>query len=161
MSDSGYRGQQLKKIWSRLFEATEGIRDLHSRQTRQTPSPQTTFGQLRVMHSILFSPDGTAQVKDLARELAITPGAVSQAVDKLVKDGMVQRTGSAVDRRSVSISLSREGLEIHRRTEAAFSELTGQLLQGVPEAKQRIFLEVLEALIQAVAEKKKEENTES
>lgn len=144
----------LKLVWGRLFEVMESIRDLHSRKTRQTPPQQTTIGQMRVMHCILFNPEGETNVKDLARQLSITPGAVSQAVDKMVKDGMVDRIVSDTDRRSVSISLSKKGLEIHRYMEASFSELLGQLLRKVPEEKQVVFLEVLNALLDAVREEK-------
>jgi len=145
-----------KLIWNRLFEVMELMRDLHSRKTRQEPSPQTTIAQMKVMHCILFNPEGETKVKDLAQQLAITPGAVSQAVDRMVKDGMVERTVSDTDRRSVGISLSKNGLEIHRRMEASFSELTGQLLRKVPEEKQMIFLEVLNALLDAIKEEKGE-----
>ena len=144
----------LKLIWGRLFEVIESIRDLHSRKTRMKPSPQTTLAQMKVMHCILFNPEGETKVKDIARQLAITPGAVSQAVDKMVKDGMVDRIVSDTDRRSVSISLSKKGLEIHRYLEASFSELIGQLLRKVPVEKQTVFLEVLNALLDAVKEEK-------
>ena len=67
---------------------------------------------------------------------------------------MVERIVSDTDRRSVSISLSKKGLEIHRYMEASFSELIGQLLRKVPVEKQTVFLEVLNALLNAVKEEK-------
>ena len=55
---------------------------------------------------------GTARVYDLAREMAITVGATSKAVDRLEAAGRVRRTANPVDRRSSLVELTPAGAEI-------------------------------------------------
>jgi DNA-binding MarR family transcriptional regulator len=49
--------------------------------------------------------EGVASVKDIARFLNVTPGAVTQFVDSLVEKQLVKREISALDRRIVNVKL--------------------------------------------------------
>jgi DNA-binding MarR family transcriptional regulator len=55
---------------------------------------------------------GTARVYDLAREMAITVGATSKAVDRLEAARRVRRTANPSDRRSSLVELTPEGADI-------------------------------------------------
>ncbi|HEY3560660.1 MAG TPA: MarR family winged helix-turn-helix transcriptional regulator [Kribbella sp.] len=55
---------------------------------------------------------GTTRVFDLAREVAITVGATSKAVDRLEAAGRVRRTANPTDRRSSLVELTPAGAEI-------------------------------------------------
>jgi DNA-binding MarR family transcriptional regulator len=55
---------------------------------------------------------GTARVYDLAREMAITVGATSKAVDRLESAGRVRRTAHPTDRRSSLVQLTPEGADV-------------------------------------------------
>ncbi|MEG2075864.1 MAG: MarR family transcriptional regulator [Victivallaceae bacterium] len=103
---------------------------------------------------IIFSPAGKKRVKDIAEELGITPGAVSQVVDKLVRDGVLDRCTDAEDRRSVVITLSEQGREVAREIDGSFGCLMTRLLQGVPPEKLLIFNEVLQMMQLALATEK-------
>ncbi|MEU8220995.1 MarR family transcriptional regulator [Kribbella sp. NPDC048915] len=52
---------------------------------------------------------GSARVYDLAREMAITVGATSKAVDRLESAGRVRRTANPTDRRSSLVELTPTG----------------------------------------------------
>ena len=52
------------------------------------------------------SKKGEASVKEIAKFLQVTPGAVTQFVDGLIEKKLVQREESVLDRRSVNIKLT-------------------------------------------------------
>ena len=55
---------------------------------------------------------GTTRVYDLAREMAITVGATSKAVDRLESAGRVRRTANPSDRRSSLVELTSAGADV-------------------------------------------------
>jgi DNA-binding MarR family transcriptional regulator len=65
------------------------------------------LGQFEFLRFI--SAHGTTRVFDLAREMAITVGATSKAVDRLESAGRVRRTANPDDRRSSLVELTAEG----------------------------------------------------
>jgi DNA-binding MarR family transcriptional regulator len=68
-----------------------------------------TQQQYQAMLAIAAWPSGAMSMKDLADELLLTHHAAVQLVDRLAKAGLARRTPSAVDRRSVELSLTGEG----------------------------------------------------
>jgi DNA-binding MarR family transcriptional regulator len=144
-----------EKIWKMLFKTTGSIHDFHNRSMPDKLRHQATLAQLKVMGSVFSSPSGEAKVKDIADELGITPGGVSQAVDKLVKAGMLERHLLESDRRSVSISLSEKGYAIRTQTDVFFTALTTKLLKNVSKENQFIFYEVLKTMVNELENEKK------
>ncbi|MCL6472507.1 MAG: MarR family winged helix-turn-helix transcriptional regulator [Firmicutes bacterium] len=75
---------------------------------------------------------GQCKMSDLAAELSISPGAITQLVDSLVMQGLLERTNDSKDRRVVLVNLTRKAqnmVEIikHRRKalmEGLFSSLS-------------------------------------
>ncbi|TDO56028.1 DNA-binding MarR family transcriptional regulator [Kribbella sp. VKM Ac-2571] len=55
---------------------------------------------------------GTTRVYDLAREMAITVGATSKAVDRLEAAGRIRRTANPSDRRSSLVELTPAGADV-------------------------------------------------
>ena len=143
------RSIKSQDIWMRLLQVTDMIRELHRRENLvERPPLQTTIAEAKVMHCVVFSPNGCS-VKEIADRLGITQGAASQIIDKMVRKGPLERVPDEKDRRSVRITLSKAGLERHRRITDSFEKLMNQLLEGVPPEKIRIFVEVLDHLIEA------------
>ena len=69
-------------------------------------------------------------IKEIAEKLHITSGAVSQIVDKVVHEGLVERIADANDRRSVKVTLSVQGRALHERLNRYFEQATSQLMAG-------------------------------
>ena len=135
------------EIWEKLFQVTDLIRDLHDRkQIEDRPPLRSTLAEMKIMGYVISSAGGCS-VKELSEQLKITPGAVSQNVEKLVRRGPLIRLPDENDRRSVRIMLSPEGLKRHERLNAEFGAILSELLEGVPEEKIEIFSEVLDHLI--------------
>ena len=149
----------ISRIWKLLFQTTEVLRNMHARTVANTPLPEVTISQMRVMSCIFFSSTGSAKIKDIAAELGITSGGVSQIVDNLVKYGLVERRIDETDRRAVSISLSPEGQRCRVEVSGTFTQIAGRMLESVSPNKLSTLVEVLETMLK-VAEKEKEKEKE-
>jgi DNA-binding MarR family transcriptional regulator len=68
------------------------------------------LGQFEFLRFI--AAQGTTRVFDLARELAITVGATSKAVDRLESAGRIRRTANPADRRSSLVELTPAGADV-------------------------------------------------
>ena len=112
------------------------------------PPLRSTLLQMKIMGCVISSPGGCS-VKELSERLKITPGAVSQNVEKLVRQGPLIRLPDEYDRRSVRIMLSPEGVKRHKRLNTEFGAILSEMLEGVPEEKIAVFIEVLDHLIAA------------
>jgi DNA-binding MarR family transcriptional regulator len=69
--------------------------------------------QVSLLVAIKYEPG--IGVRELAAHERVSPPAMSKHVDRLERDGLVQRTPSADDRRRVGLTLTEEGQRVLRR----------------------------------------------
>jgi DNA-binding MarR family transcriptional regulator len=91
----------LVRLETRLYNALDA---------RLKAEHELPLGQFEFLRFI--SAHGTTRVFDLARELAITVGATSKAVDRLESAGRIRRTANPSDRRSSLLELTPAGADI-------------------------------------------------
>ena len=143
------------KLWKKLFQTTEMIRNYQTKAIRKGRFPDVTITQVQIIGCVLFSPEQSVRVRDISEELGITPGGISQQVETLVQMGLLERKTDEKDRRAVCITLSEKGREINRGVDNFLTALFQRLLAGVPEEKCRIFAEVLDAMAGTMEREKK------
>jgi DNA-binding MarR family transcriptional regulator len=85
----------LVRLETRLYN----VLDARLKAEHDLPLGQFEFLRFTAAH-------GTTRVFDLAREMAITVGATSKAVDRLESAGRVRRTANPHDRRSSLVELT-------------------------------------------------------
>ncbi|MFF0342461.1 MarR family winged helix-turn-helix transcriptional regulator [Kribbella sp. NPDC004875] len=88
----------LVRLETRLYN----VLDVRLKAEHELPLGQFEFLRFIEAH-------GTTRVFDIAREMAITVGATSKAVDRLESAGRVRRTANPDDRRSSLVALTDEG----------------------------------------------------
>lgn len=88
-----------------LRQITRAI-DLHSKDLQKKSG--LTTSQLLVLEAIQKL--GAPTPKAIAQEVVLSQGTVTSIVDRLEKKGLVMRSKSATDKRSVEISLSEQGV---------------------------------------------------
>lgn len=107
---------------------------------------QLTLAQARVLKIIYLRAPEPVILKDVAAELDITPSAVSQVVDGLVRQDLVERLPSPTDRRAVILRPTERGerfrQEHNRKAAAMMSRLGG----AVDEGETTVFVKVLARL---------------
>ena len=130
-----------------MFGITEYLRShLEHSRPEFAPGKSATLSQLKVVSCILNSRDGKIKIKDIAANLGITSGGVSQIVDNLVRDGFVVRHVSEDDRRVSWVSLSENGRKRRRMIEEFLDALMDEVMIDVPVEKREIFTDVLRGL---------------
>lgn len=101
------RSDLLQKL---MEEIVAVMKQMHNRSTLPQElaiSPP----QARLLFVIANGKEGGISVKDLAEKTSVTPGAITQFVDVLVKKGLVQRYEDLHDRRIVRLTLTNTAKE--------------------------------------------------
>lgn len=85
--------------------------------------------------------------KDLASKMHLTPGAITQIVEPMVRQVLLERSTNASDRRIVNISLSPAGktkmAELKKAREAVYSKL----LQDLDDHELETFLRIQQKMV--------------
>ena len=98
------RQELLETLMDKL---TKAIQNMHTGQT--FPFGNFMLGKQQIMILFfIFENKGEASVKEIAKFLNVTSGAVTQFVDGLVEKKMVIREENPTDRRSINIKLTED-----------------------------------------------------
>ena len=95
------------KTWIRLLGVTRRAEN-HLREFLRV-NHDTTLPRFDVMAALWRRRDGMTMT-ELSRALLVSNGNATAVVDRLEKDGLVRRTQSDTDRRTVFVALTPEGL---------------------------------------------------
>ena len=140
-----------KTAWTMLFRVVDRLRAKSARNVA-IPNMKITLGKMRIINYLFVREGEPPMVKEIAEMFGLTSGAVSQTVDALAADGVVERIPSSVDRRSVHVSLTPFGKSIRNQLEAYLNDVMTGILDEVPEEKQEAFLEVLQDMSETFTE---------
>ena len=135
--------------WRDLIHVSDMFRVVATRSAESDKFNRVSVNQARIFGYLMKrSLDSTpVRVKDVARELDVSDAAASQAIDRLVRAGVVSRTPDPDDRRAVRLSFTEKGLaEIkkHERQAVALLDSLGGLF---PEGDFATFRRVLSGVI--------------
>ena len=95
------------KLWVRLLGVTRGAESSLREYLRLTHA--TTLPRFDALAALYRRRDGVT-MSELSRMLLVSNGNATAVVDRLEADGMVLRTPSDADRRTVFVSMTAEGL---------------------------------------------------
>lgn len=84
---------------------------------------------------------------ELFQSLLITSGGLTDRLNRLEQKGLVQRSVTASDRRSVPVRLSEDGLDVIRRAYAEDMEVERELLSGLTEKERSTLAHLLAKLL--------------
>lgn len=103
------------KMWIRLLGVARAAESSLREYLRVEHG--TTLPRFDVMAALYRRRDG-ASMSELSRMLLVSNGNATAVVDRLEKDGLVRRTASETDRRTVYVALTPEGLRQFERLAA-------------------------------------------
>jgi DNA-binding MarR family transcriptional regulator len=116
------------RLWIRLLRASRTIEaELRDRLKQEF---DTTLPRFDVMAALYRVPEGML-MSDLSRFLLVSNGNVTGIVDRLVSEGLVQRTRRNGDRRTSIVRLTEAGSELFRTIAGAHERWVSELLDGV------------------------------
>jgi len=100
----------IAELWGLIMRMQESFRELVRKScSRDRRMDHLSVVQLRVILLLANRSPRSMKLKELAQELHVTPGAVSQTVDGLCRQGFVERKENPDDRRAVAIRLAAPG----------------------------------------------------
>ena len=118
------------RLWVRLLRVTRGAENGLREWLRTTHN--TTLPRFDVMAALYRSRDGLT-MSELSRMLLVSNGNATAVVDRLEGEGLVRRTPSEVDRRTVHVALTAEGTAAFETMAEGHEAEVARLFAGLSE----------------------------
>ena len=118
------------KMWIRLLGVTRAA-ESELREFLRVKH-DTTLPRFDVMAALYRRREGVT-MSELSRMLLVSNGNATTVVDRLEKDGLVRRTPSETDRRTVFVALTVEGLAQFEIFAAQHEAEVGRVFAGLSE----------------------------
>ena len=131
------------KMWVRLLGVTRGA-ESHLRKFLRV-NHATTLPRFDVMAALYRRRDGVT-MSELGRMLLVSNGNATAVVDRLEQDGMVRRTQSETDRRTVFVALTVDGLARFDGLATAHEAEIGKLFARISAADLDTLTEILKRM---------------
>ncbi|GGE09036.1 DNA-binding transcriptional regulator, MarR family [Gemmobacter megaterium] len=135
------------KMWIRLLGVTRAAEGGLREYLRVTHD--TTLPRFDVMAALWRRRDGVT-MSELSRMLLVSNGNATTVVDRLEKDGLVKRSPSATDRRTVYVALTEEGGRVFEVWAAGHEAELSRIFEHVDEAD----LDALTAILKRMGREK-------
>ncbi len=81
-----------------------------------------------VLHQLLHAEDHRMPMSALARDVSMTSGGFTKLADRMARDGLIDRRGSAVDRRVINATLTGDGLGMARRADQLYRDAVSEVV---------------------------------
>ncbi len=131
------------KMWIRMLGVTRAS-ESHLREFLRVKH-DTTLPRFDVMAALYRRRDGVT-MSELSRMLLVSNGNATAVVDRLEKDGLVRRTQSETDRRTVFVALTPEGLAQFEGLAVDHEAAVDRLFGGVSEADLDMLTDILKRM---------------
>jgi DNA-binding MarR family transcriptional regulator len=90
---------------------------------------------------------GGCTMSEVSRITGVDRTTLTRAVDRLVEEALILRSGSPHDRRQVILTLTPLGMEAYEKAQAIQSATTEVMVAGIAEADQRRACRLLEVML--------------
>ncbi len=131
------------KMWIRLLGVTRAAESQLREFLRL--EHDTTLPRFDVMAALYRRRDGVTMT-ELSRMLLVSNGNATTVVDRLENDGLVRRTPSEVDRRTIHVSLTPEGLALFEGLAADHEQAVGRVFATLSESDLDTLTEILKRM---------------
>ena len=133
--------KELNEILVRLFRS---IMDVEEKAIITREFQDITNNDMHVIEAI--GQDAPRNMSAVARDLSVTVGTLTIAVNSLVKKGYVRRERSQKDRRVVLISLTDRGDRAYLHHQNFHEEMIRATLEGLSEEETAVLVKALSHL---------------
>ena len=128
--------------WSEAFMRRSG-RDFK----RFMDETGLSFSQLNVLMRLYHG--GNSGVSEIGEQMGVTSAAASQAIDRLVLQGLIERTEDPEDRRAKRLALTPKGLSLIEKGIEARSRWVEALTDALTPEQQSLTISALTMLTEA------------
>ena len=146
-------GDTASDIWRLIIRSNAKMLNMLLQECPDiAPGQKITFSRIRVLTYLAQAQGEQVSIRDLAEELGVTSGGVSQMIDSLVKSDMVCRTTSKDDRRVVYLSISetaKKSLDVLSRY---LHDRVAKAMASIPAEDREIMARSLRTLLKSLYE---------
>lgn len=128
-------------IWSRLAYAFNALVKLSREVLKEHDVTGPQYGVLRILQR-----EGPSTMTELSQQLLVTAGNVTGLVDRLQRDGLVEREHAESDRRVVRTRLTDRGRRLVEQAAATHHRFLTELLESWSVEDKERLRELLESL---------------
>jgi DNA-binding MarR family transcriptional regulator len=130
--------ETVNEILVRLFA---NVLDIEEKCLKIGEFSDLSISEMHVIDNIGLTKERT--MSDTAKDLKITSGTLTAAIDNLIKKGYVVRRRSAEDRRVVKIKLTEKGKSAFKSHEEFHKDLVISALQQLNSHEEEVLIKVL------------------
>jgi MarR family transcriptional regulator, organic hydroperoxide resistance regulator len=120
------------------------VRVVRARMDRALQRSGLRLGQYQVLRH-LWDDDGLTP-REIADRLTVEMPTVTRTVQRMVRDGLVERHAHPDDARSVRIYLTKRGLELRMQLAETVAEQTEHAMRGFAADERETFVAMLERI---------------
>ena len=142
--------------WLLLLHFADALRYPVMHFLYASKSGRTTLGKLRIMN-FLFTIHGRKKlpmIKDFAERFHLPSAAVTQTLNALYADGLVNRIPGPKDRRVTLISLTPKGEHLYRVCTGSYVKYLKAAFEALPQDQVEAFVSVLEDMARFLAKER-------
>lgn len=133
------------KVQSEVFRALGNVvRTVRARLDRALQRSGLRLGQYQVLRH-LWDEDGLTP-REIADRLDVEMPTVTRTVQRMVRDGLVERQAHPDDARSVRIYLTKRGLDLRPQLAEIIAEQTERAMRGFTPDERATFVQMLERI---------------
>ncbi len=130
--------KSINEILVRLFA---NVLDIEEKCIKKGEFSDLSIKELHIIDSIGIEREPS--MSETAKELGITSGTLTIAIDNLIRKGYVQRQRSKEDRRVVMIKLTDKGIRAYKAHEDFHKDLVSSALEALDEDEEKLLVKVL------------------
>jgi len=149
-----------KELIAELFDTMDiAKRSMHGHMQTVVEGHAISRTQLELLFTIYHLQPTTA--KHLAGKLHITPGAISQLVEELMEQSLIQRETDPSDRRRQVISLTDEGMAVVKTFEKRRHDVMKKVMENLSDEELVTWLKIQKHIIAIFHEMHPEKDTKT
>lgn len=139
-----YMENNRQKLLENLVEKfTNTIKYIHRGQGFPFGNAMLNRQQIMILFYIVEK-KGITTVKEIAKFLQVTPGAVTQFVDGLVENKLVSRKENSLDRRSIYIEATANAKKEFCNFKKSYFKNASRIFKSLSDLEIKNFIELLE-----------------
>ncbi|MCS7069433.1 MAG: MarR family transcriptional regulator [Meiothermus sp.] len=136
--------QALAQALWRLSEVA--FADWTGQMTEMAQIHGLTLREINTLYEL--SGSGPLKVSEIAARTGLSKAAASQMVERMVQQGLLERSENPANRREKQVQLSPQGRTLTQRFDQEALELMARALLGVPDEKIRLLLGAVNTVLE-------------
>jgi DNA-binding MarR family transcriptional regulator len=117
------------------------IKEFLKRQTNELYKGKITMPQFLILN--FLERQGESRMTDLAKFMAVTTAAMTGIVDRLVRDGYVQRMPKPDDRRIIKVKTTSKGAALVKKVNLQKRQMVMDIFGRLPQQDREEYLRII------------------